>query len=104
MWLDLKCGVIHQRHVDKIVAIRYLHTSQQLADILTKALTPMVHEKAVAMLGMYCDKLKTIEYEEGKEHEKLVSDGVKIPLKKHSCIYLGEKECITCKRFYAGFV
>jgi hypothetical protein len=45
MWLHLKWRVIQQRHMDKIVAIRYIHTSEQLADIPTKAFTPMIHER-----------------------------------------------------------
>ena len=56
VWLDLKWRVVHQRHMDKLVRIRYLPTTEQVADILTKSLTPLLHEEAVARLGMYCFK------------------------------------------------
>ena len=52
MWLDLKWRVMHQRHMDKLVRIRYVPTSEQVAVILTKSLTPKVHEEAVA--GWVC--------------------------------------------------
>ena len=37
MWLDLKWRVVHQRHKDKLVRIRYVPTTEQVADILTKS-------------------------------------------------------------------
>jgi hypothetical protein len=78
--------------MDKIVAIRCIHTSKQLADIVTNVLTPMVHEQVVSLLGMYCDNLKTIEFGNEKEREVLVTNGVEMPLKCQSCVDLGEKD------------
>ena len=103
MWLDLKWRVVHQRHKDKLVRIRYVPTTEQVADILTKSLTPQVHEEAVARLGMYCFKQKNIECTGAEEAAALKRNGVKVTLKKHTCIYKGAKECVTCKAFYASF-
>lgn len=63
MWLDLKWRVVHQRHMDKIISIRYIPTTEQKADVFTKSLTPAKHEDAVLMLLMYCDRLKATEAE-----------------------------------------
>ena len=89
MWLDLKWRVVHQRHKDKLVRIRYVPTTEQVADILTKSLTPQVHEEAVARLGMYCFKQKNIECSGAEEAAALKRNGVKVALKKHTCIYKG---------------
>lgn len=103
MWLDLKWRVVHQRHMDKLVRIRYVPTAHQVADILTKSLTPLVHEQAVSLLGMYCSKQKAIECGSAEDVAALLRKGVKVPLKKHTCIYQGVKECVVCKAFYASF-
>jgi hypothetical protein len=102
MWLDLKWRVVHQRHMDKLPRIRYISTHEQKADIFTKNLTPAKHEKAAPMLSMYCDKVKAEECENEEERSALIHRGVKIPMKKHACIYKGAKACDICKRFYAG--
>ena len=78
-------------------------TTEQVADILTKSLTPQVHEEAVARLGMYCFKQKNIECTGAEEAAALKRNGVKVTLKKHTCIYKGAKECVMCKAFYASF-
>jgi hypothetical protein len=73
MWLDLKWRVVHQR---KLVKIRYIPTIEQVADILTKSLTPIFREKAVRLLRMYCDKLKAVEYENAQQRATLLKIGV----------------------------
>jgi hypothetical protein len=103
MWLDLKWRVVHQRHADKLMCIRYVPTVEQKADIFTKSLTPANHEKAVFMLSMYCEEVKENEYESEEERSMLLQKHVKIPLLKHACIYKGATECMTCKSFYKGF-
>lgn len=103
MWLDLKWRVVHQRHVDKFVSIRYIPTTEQKADVFTKNLTPAKQEEAVSMLSMYGNKMKSEEYEVEEERSGLLHKGVQVPLEKHTCIYKGAKECVTCKKFYAAF-
>jgi hypothetical protein len=103
MWLDLKWRVVHQRHMDKIISIRYIPTTGQKADVFTKSLTPAKHEDAVSMLLMYCDRLKATEAESTEDCSALRRNGVQVPLRKHTCIYQGAKECVTCKKFYAAF-
>lgn len=103
MWLDLKWRVVHQRHVDKLVSIRYIPTTEQKADVFTKCLTPAKHEEAVSMLSMYCDELKSAECDSAEECSALRRNGVQVPLKKHTCIYKGAKQCTTCMKFYEGF-
>ena len=103
MWLDLKWRVLHQRHMDKLIRIRYIPTAEQVADVFTKSLTPIKHEGAVAMLGMYCAKQKVAEYATEEEATALRRAGVQVPLKQHACIYQGTKGCFVCKDFHAGF-
>ena len=61
MWLGLKRRVVHQRHMDKMFCIRYTPTAEQAAAILP-SVTPINHERVVAMLGIYCAKQKAAEY------------------------------------------
>lgn len=103
MWLDLKWRVVHQRHKDNFARIRYIPTAEQVADIFTKSLTPMLHDKAVAILGMYCHEQKAIEYDSPEEAAVLLSKGIRVPMKKHTCIHEGAKECVVCRAFYAAF-
>ena len=103
MWLDLKWREVHQRHMDKLVRIRYVPTTEQVADILTKSLTPLLHEQAVARLGMYCFKQKNVECSNADEVAALLRAGAKVAMKKHACIYKGATECVVCKVFYAHF-
>jgi hypothetical protein len=102
IWLDVKWRVIHQCHIHKIVAIRYIHTSKQLAGILTTVLTALVQGKAVPILGMNCDKLKTLECGDKKERVVLVSSGILMPLTKHSCVHLGERSVYLARGLMLG--
>jgi transposase InsO family protein len=103
MWLALKWRVLHQRHMHKVIAIRYVPTAEQLGDIFTKSLTPVMHEKAVVLLGMYCAETKATEYDGAAEKAVLLEKGVTVPLPRHTCIYKGARECVVCKQFYADF-
>jgi hypothetical protein len=103
MWLDLKWRVVHQRHMDNLVRIRYIPTAEQVADIFTKSLSPVIHERAVDLLGMYCVKQKVVECESSDERTRLIRNGVKVPLIKHTSIHEGAKECSVCKEFYDSF-
>ena len=102
MWLDLKWRILHQRHIDKLMRISFVPTSQQKADVFAKSLTPIMHEQAVSMLFMYCSKTKSTGFEGPEERSQLLKRGVKLPLPKHACIYKGATECAVCKEFYAG--
>ena len=87
MWLDLKWRVLHQRHMDKLIRIRYIPTAEQVADVFTKSLTPIKHEGAVAMLGMYCAKQKAAE--NATEEEAAA----------HRCASSIEAACICLSRY-----
>jgi hypothetical protein len=103
MWLDLKWRVVHQRHMDKLVRIRYIPTAEQVADVFTKSLRPIIRERAVDLLNMYCFKQKVVECEDSDERTRLIRNGVKAPLLKHTSIHKGAKECSVCKEFYDSF-
>jgi hypothetical protein len=103
MWLDLKCRVVHQRHMENLVRIRYLPTAEQVAHILTKILSSIVHERVVDFLGIYCFKQKVIECANSDERMQHIHNGVKVPLIKHTSIHEGAKECSVCKMFYDSF-
>lgn len=103
MWLDLKWRIVHQRHMDKLVCIRYIPTTKQKADIFTKSLTPILHEAALDMLSMYSVQMKAKEFENAEQRSELLRTGVRVPMKKHACIYKGTKECEICKEFYSTF-
>jgi hypothetical protein len=102
-WLDLKWRVVHQCHMEKLVRIRYIPTAEQVVDILTKVLSPIVHERAVDLLGVYCFKQKSVECATSDERTRLICNGVKVPLIKHTSIHEGAKECSVCKEFYDAF-
>lgn len=102
MWLDLKWRVVHQRHKDKLIRIGFIPTTEQKADVFTKCLTPAVHENTVCMLSMYCHNMKKMEYSNDAEYSA-VRKLVQIPLKRHTCIYKGAKECAVCKDFQSSF-
>jgi hypothetical protein len=103
MWLDLKWRVVHQHHMDKLVRIRYIPTAEQVADIFTKSLSPVIHERAKDLLGMYCFKQKVVECEISDERTRLIRKGVKVPLIKHTTLHEGAKKCSVCKEFYDAF-
>jgi hypothetical protein len=103
MWLDLKWRVVNQRLIDKLVGIHCIPTAEQVADIVTKSLSPLVHEKAVEILGMYCFKQKDIECTSADARARLQRTDVKVPLIKHTCIHEGAKDCSVCKEFYNAF-
>jgi hypothetical protein len=100
MWLDLKWRVVHQPNMEELVRIHYIPTAAREADIFTKRLSPIIHERTVDSLGMYCFKQKVVECENSDEKTRLIRNGVKVPLIKHKGIHEGAKECSVCKQFY----
>jgi hypothetical protein len=103
IWLDLKWRVVHQRHMEKLVRIRYIPTAEQVADVFTKSLSPIILERAADFLGMYCFKQKVVQCENSDERKRLIRNGVQVPFIKHTSIHEGAKECSVCKEFYDAF-
>ena len=100
MWLDLNWRVVHQRHMDKLICIRYIPTAEQVAATFTKSLTPIKHKGPSPCweCTVPCRRLLSMP-----PSRRVRLAGVQAPLKQHTCIYQGAKGCVVCKEFYAGF-
>jgi hypothetical protein len=55
-------AVLHHRHAtDKLVEMRYIRTAEQVADIFTRSVSSIGHDRAVEILGTSCCQQKAIQ-------------------------------------------